>query len=455
MDLQGTLASFFAQEAFLDPGDRVLVAFSGGADSTALLVALKELGRLREVLIEAAHIDHGLDAGSRTRAEFAAHIAGKLDLPLMVSRCDVAAERRRGESLELAARRVRYRELERLRLETGARYIATAHHCGDQAETVLMRLGAGHGITALAAIPSRRGPIVRPLLSRHRRELVDFLRARGFDWIEDPTNSVLAVPRNRLRHFLLPRLAADTPDLAARLARLAGVAARANLRLSRVLDDWLEPRTEGSATHVSRRRLADAPVPLLPFAVTHLLRGAGCRRRPSRGALAHLHGLLAQREPVAVDLGGGWRMEDSAGAELRVLQPAARTAPFAYNLEVPGEVRLGELSSSFRLLPGCSEPWMFRGSPLRAGLDLALEPGIQLTVRNRRPGDRVQPLGSRHHKKLKDLLIDHGVPRNERDRLPLLCHSDRILWVPGVTIDHETRIREGSRVWIAEIVPDE
>ncbi len=455
MSLDGVLETFFRDRAPLASGDVVLVAFSGGADSTALLTAICDHAGSRGIRVMAAHVDHGLDPASRERAEAAKKTATALGIHLVVSRQDVTPQKRRGESLEMAARRIRYRELERIATEVGARYIATAHHRDDQAETVLLRLAAGHGLSGLGAIPARRGAIVRPLLGQSRVDLLDLVRRRGLSWVEDPTNRDLSAPRNLVRHRLLPALEAETPGISNALARLARAARGANRRLSRTLERRLRPDREGSVITVSRRALERLAPVLLPHAIVYLLRCSGSHRRPSHRALAYLESLLTAGAPVGVDLGGGWRLEEARAGKLALLRTPERTPPFAYNLEVPGEVHIGELSSSLRLRAGRAEPWMFRGDRRRAGFSLPPETREQLTVRNRRPGDRVQPLGSSSPRKLKDLLIDHRIPKNERDRLPLLCHSDRILWVPGVTIDHEARIRNGSEIWVAEIIPDE
>jgi len=467
VDLEQTLEAFFRDHAPLARGDTMLIAFSGGADSTALLDAMCAYARPRAIRVAAAHIDHQLDPGSRARAEAAKATAATLGLALIIHRQNVPAQKRRSESLEVAARRIRYRELEKAASVLGARYIATAHHRDDQAETVLLRLASGHGLSALAAVPARRGSIVRPLLGQSRKDLLRYVRRRGLTWIEDPTNRDLTTPRNRLRHLLIPILGAKNPDIAIRLASLAQAAKGANTRLTREFDQLLAPSREGSAVTVSRRVLETLPTTVLPHAIVHLLRCCGSRRRPSRRALGYAAALLASQAPVGVDLGGGWRIEEARTGKLRILQTPEPTPLFAYDLTVPGEVHLGELASSLRITAGCVEPWMFRGARLRAGFSLPLDTRDRLTVRNRRPGDRVQPLGSPSLHKLKNLLINHGIPKYERDRLPLLCHSERILWVPGVTIDHEARIRaasrEGSRagsreesdIWVAEIIPDE
>jgi tRNA(Ile)-lysidine synthase len=207
--------------------DPCIAAFSGGGDSTALLLALKAAGRPAIAL----HLDHAMDTGSTVRAARAVELAAALGVPSIVRAISVPGNRRRGESLEAAARRLRYDALERAADELGARWILTAHHRDDQAETVLLRLSFGTGLVGLAAIQERRGRILRPLLGRSRAELLDAVVSSGLEPVSDPSNRDLSRPRNRLRHLVLPRLVEREPRLPERLAAVAAAAWRARPRL--------------------------------------------------------------------------------------------------------------------------------------------------------------------------------------------------------------------------------
>jgi tRNA(Ile)-lysidine synthase len=251
VDLPSILAHFLDSAAPLERGERLLVAFSGGPDSTALLCGLSRLRRERGLALTAVHLDHGLDPGSAGRARAAARLAAALEVDLVEERRDVPALRRLSrstESLEAAARRVRYEVLEEVRERLGARWVATAHHLDDQAETVLLRLRFGTGLEGLAGIRPVHGRVIRPLLGVRREELRRYLEAAAPELVpvEDPTNDDLRPWRNRVRHLLLPVLAtpaAAAPDLPERLARLAERARRGgaalDARLARILA--LEP----------------------------------------------------------------------------------------------------------------------------------------------------------------------------------------------------------------------
>ncbi|HXO30658.1 MAG TPA: tRNA lysidine(34) synthetase TilS [Thermoanaerobaculia bacterium] len=469
-----------ALQAFLrrlppDPGDRLVVAFSGGCDSTALLWGLTRLAPSWGIQLVAAHLDHGMDAASPARAVGAAGLARRLGVPLVGARRTLGVHRRPGESPEAAARRIRYEFLDEVRRGCRARHVATAHHRDDQAETVLLRLrfGSGlRGLTAIQAIQEEAGSVVRPLLALPRATLRQAVAAAGLTPVEDPGNHDPRQPRSRMRHQVLPALAGlaavdavDQARLAADLANLATRAQRALPALDRRLAAAIGLRVEtgksgenaetGETGAADRRRLAALPPPLLPFALALLHRRAGAAYPASLAAAAELRRQLRPGRRVACDCGAGWRWQ-AAGETLRLLRvhPGETITPFTYTLEIPGELAIPELAVTIRVSRQPVEAWMLRGAPLRAGLALPLpdsgRPG-RVTVRNRRPGDRLRPLGAPGSRKLKDVLIDRGVPRWQRDRLPLLCWAGEIAWVPGITIDHRFRLTGEPTACLAEI----
>ncbi len=452
MDLLDALETFFRDEAPLAPGEGVLVAFSGGPDSTALLWGMTRLAAERGIRLAAAHLDHAMDAGSGARAEAAARIAGRLGVPLVRERADVRAGFP-GESPEAAGRRARYAFLERTRQTLGARWIATAHHRDDQAETVLLRLLFGSGVEGLAGIRPVHGAVVRPLLTLPRAALLATVGAAGLDPVDDPTNRSLAVPRNRVRHRLLPALEEDDPELPARLARLGDRARSATRAIDRALGERLAVVPAGRGIAVGRAAVEALPAGLLPSAFAWLHRQAGAPYPAGEAARSELLRQLRGNGRAACDCGGGWRWE-TAGELLILRRPetARETVPdFTYTLEVPGSVEIPEIAVRVRVSRRAVEPWMLQGSPHRAGLALPLTEGDLVTIRNRRPGDRIHPLGASGSRRLKEVLIDRRVPRHVRERLPLLCVGERIAWAPGVTIDQRFRLDGHATAWVAEV----
>jgi tRNA(Ile)-lysidine synthase len=251
--------------------------------------------------------------------------------------------------------------------------------------------------------------------------------------------------------------------VAPRLARLAAAARGAAAAIEQRLGKWLAPAPVAGGAAVDGAALAALPAPLLPHALALLHRTAGIPYPPAAAAAAELARQLAAEGGAAVDCGDGWRWR-TAGRRLRLERRPERSPgqEFSYILSIPGEVEIIELSTVVRLYRAPVARWMYRGAADRAALALPLDSGSRVTVRSRRPGDRLRPLGASGSRRLKEVLIDRRVPRLERDRLPLLCVDDDgvgdgggLAWVPGVTVDERFRLPEapaaGATVWVAEL----
>lgn len=448
--LCAVILRFFRDVSPLPPGAGVLVAFSGGPDSLALLAGLATVRSILSLHLTAAHLDHGLDPDSARRAERAAALAGELGIPCEIERRPVDAERRAGESVEAAARRVRYAFLEERRQRSGAALIATAHHRDDQAETVALRLLAGTGVAGLSAIRPRHGAVVRPLLALGRREILASLPPTGLEPTLDPTNEDGSNRRGRIRRYLLPGLDPDPETLAVKLADLAAAAAGAQRSIERRLEEALRPEIGPSSIAVDRQSYDRLPSALREPALDLLRRLASIPYPASRRARAELARQLERRARAVCHCGDGWQWVVGPD-RLELRRPPRPTPPFTYTVRVPGAVAIPEIGLRLQLRPTPVDDWMYAGDPRRAGLTLALREGDTITVRNRRPGDRLHPLGGPGERRLKDVLIDRHVPAEGRDSIPLLIVEGRIVWVPGITIDERCRLRGERTAWLAEL----
>ena len=269
--------------ALLPPGTRVLVGLSGGSDSVALTCLLLDLAEYGEFVVAGlAHLNHGLRATADRDEAFCREFAGRQGLPLDVGRVDVAAySASEGISVESAGRRLRYDFLRRAAAGVRADRIAVGHTQDDQAETFLLKLMRGAGLTGLAGIYPRREAVVRPLLDVRDADLQAYLLSQGQSWIEDETNADVANPRNRVRHRVLPEL-----DLAAGGATQPAIARAAAL----IRDDaqWLDSMAEeqfralatitDTGLELDVPGLTSASAPILRRVVLRALRtGAGGR----------------------------------------------------------------------------------------------------------------------------------------------------------------------------------
>ena len=273
----------------------VLVAVSGGGDSVALVHLLRRFAERRSIDLTVAHLDHALRRASGADSRFVARLAATLDLPFVAARRDVAASRRRDESLEEAARRVRRAFLLETSARTVADAIATGHTLDDQAESILMRLARGAGPSALAAMaPAGPGPFVKPLLTIERTALRRWLRKRRLTFREDPSNASLAFDRNRVRRLVVPTLAKALNPAAARHLVEAADRLRED---AAYLDALARERFDAIATRRANVLAVEAPAlaalayPLAARIALIALAAAGCD--PRRISSRHIDAVVA------------------------------------------------------------------------------------------------------------------------------------------------------------------
>lgn len=429
------------------PGEPLLVALSGGPDSTALLAALRALSLAGAVgPITACHVDHGLRPGSERDAEHCARLCRELGVPLDRRAVHVAPG-----NVQARARQARYAALREAAAGAGAVRIATGHTRSDQAETLLLRLLRGAGARGLAGIPPRRrgpGPaVVRPLIDRSRAEVIAYLRDRGLGWLEDPSNASGRYLRNRVRLEILPAIVALAPGAEAALARAADLLRGDD----RVLDTAARGLVAGAGAPLGPFRAA--PVALRRRAVRALWREAtGSRRGLAAGHVEAVLQLAARGRPAGarVALPGG-REARVEGGEL-VVGPPRVPAPVQAPVVAGGPGRYPVPGREVALVvePGGAGPRPGAGG-LALGEGRAAWP---LTLRTRLPGDRFRPARGRGQKKLKAWLIDRKVPRAARDRLLLLVDaSGRVLWIPELGAAAEGLDPAGEPGWSVRLEP--
>jgi len=475
MQVLDRIRRYVHQHALFRADTRLIVALSGGSDSVALTVLLRELDAAGDVrLVGAAHFNHQLRDGADRDEQFAASLARSLDIPFAVDRADVRA-RARGErrSLETAAREARYEFFERARRQFEADKVALGHTRDDQAETFLLRLVRGAGPRGLAAMYPRRGTIVRPILDCRRMELRVYLDERRIAYVEDETNRDVRIPRNRIRAELIPLLAARfNPAIVDALAHEAELARETWEWLASAADELSGERV-GSLFRTAIPKttpdpfcgeldvawLKAAPAPLRRLIVWSAMNEiAGGRPVTFRHVQTALQ--LLERDRGAVDA-PGQRVERIDSRLVLTGRPAdtvGRWAPenvFWYPLSIPGEVQLAEasciVSAELRVDTRFGGPGTDNEGPSTSGRGpLALVRGDlcrgALAVRNRRPGDRFRPIGVGGRKKLQDYFVDRKVALARRDRVPLVVdQSDRIVWVAGYGIDEAFRVTDASQ----------
>jgi tRNA(Ile)-lysidine synthase len=286
--LQQQVRRTIRRHALCPPGSRVLVGLSGGSDSVALTYLLRELAEHGDFEVAAlAHLNHQLRPTAARDEAFCRELASRLGLGIVVESADVQSyARQERRSIEDAARVLRYEFLERAAGQSGADQIAVGHTQDDQAETFLMKLMRGAGLTGLAGIYPRRGRIIRPLLDVTRAELRSYLDGKGERWVDDETNEDLDNPRNRVRHRVIPELdraagGATRPNI----ARAAAAIREDGQWLDQQAAEWagrLVVPTE-AGLELDAQALADAPPPVRRRVVLEAMRrAAASARAPGR-----------------------------------------------------------------------------------------------------------------------------------------------------------------------------
>ncbi|MBW3563500.1 MAG: tRNA lysidine(34) synthetase TilS [Acidobacteria bacterium] len=428
---------------FLDelnpPVRRLIVAFSGGGDSTALLTHLAgESGSGIDLL--AVHINHRLRGAESDEDEaWACAYAADLgvDFESVVAEPDPEVIRRSG--VEAAARTARYAALEDVRARLRFDYIATAHVLEDQAETVLMKLLDRGNIFSLRGIRSRRGRLIRPVLDMPRSALVDLHSSSGVTARRDRMNFDRRFLRPRVRHEILPLLREQSESIDEQLSAVANAVdalfESSRSAIAEVSVVW--HRAESSST-IPISALPDEPWLLHEVLARELRR---FRPKGRNISLSRLERELGRGGKVSV--GEGIDAILRAG-ELTLVDTAVTVAPWSYPVVIGEPRAVPDIAATVTVELAPGDHTEATTNDQRTTQLLGLETaGGEIELRNRRPGDRFQPLGMTGHRKLKDVLIDRRVPRSERDRIPLLVIDGVVAWIPGVEVSERFRVEEG------------
>ena len=459
--------------ADLLPGDSpLIIGVSGGPDSLCLLHLALQMPSLR---ITVAHFNHRLRPEAEREAGFVQELAGRLGLPFVTGSAEVgnfASEN--GLSIEEAARLLRYRFLfdQARSLHAGA--VAVGHTADDQAETVLMHLLRGAGLAGLKGMTGRslpnefdrEIPLVRPILHLWRRETEDYCRAHDLHPLYDPSNADEIYFRNRLRHSLIPELENYNPHIKQTLVRTARALAGDYEALAEVVEStwptavvdegpgyvtFSQPVMAGLSAGLRRNIFRRGMEMLMP--AMRSLDFASLQRAADFAAAASpsgspsparrvdlIEGLVLHREASRLIL--ATIQADLPGSDHWPLIEGLHELQLNSRVDLNGTVSLSateEDIASGREFTGES------GNSFVAWLD-ADRTGERFTVRTRRPGDRICPLGMDGHSlKLSDLLINVKLPGRARDGWPLVLAGEEIVWVPGVRLAHPFRITGATK----------
>ncbi len=442
--LRARVSAFIRRNGLCKAGDKVLLACSGGPDSTAMMDLMHALSDRLEIELGVLYIDHRQSSESRHACAQVKARCRRWHLPFFEESLD---EKTPSGSSEASLREARYRIFNRVTRQFGYGRLATAHTRSDQVETILMRIFRGTGVEGLTGIPARREKMfIRPLLECDRQEIIDYLRARRLHWFDDPTNNSRAYLRNRIRHDLLPQI-----------KRIANPSVeRAILRLSKAASRDCDLLGKMAATFCSSS--LESRLPALPVDVLTNLHDAVLSRvvldmlKESAGIGANLE--LDQLERIITMLrtserSDDWSLDLPGNLLCRVqeglfsfqpLQPTT-TRMFKTKLTGPGQVIL--LPTGSRIELRFQTSWNpSEASPCAAFFD-GDQVDFPLIVRSASPGDRIDVWGG-GTKKVSQVMQDAKIPRHMRPGIPLLVCGSSVLWVAGLRRSVTAPVKRGS-----------
>ena len=384
------LRAFSREQKLIEPGDRIVCAVSGGADSMALLWAMYLLKEEWKLDLSAAHFNHHLRGEESDRDEaFVRSFCEGYGIPLHTGSAEVKPGKK---GLEAAARDARYAFLRSLPGK-----IVTAHTADDNAETILMHLVRGTGLKGLGGISPRNGSVVRPMLTVTREDVLAFLDEYCVDFIEDSSNSGDAFLRNRLRHHVMPLLREENPRLSENLSAMA-----LRLRLDeQALTD--QAALEGAPDIHQLRAMSPA-----------------VRSRALEQFLKH----SGVKEPEAVHIRQAEALVFSENPSARANFPGGITIGRNYNILQKNECRQ-EMTCRFTV----SEAEEI----VNTAHIFTVSPRGTIYVRSRQSGDTIRLSGGT--RSVKKLFIDRKIPAAQRDTIPLLCDDGGILGIPGIGVN--------------------
>lgn len=458
-DFRSRFAATLEAGGLLQGVRRLGLAVSGGSDSIALMRLLAPECARRGIAATVLCFDHAIvGENSAAEAAFVRASAAALGLPCRLERADPPVAPGRGESLEMAARRVRQVFFARAAADLGLDAVATGHQRDDVAETLLLRLLRGAGATGLSGLrplsPAAGGrpAIIRPLLSYGRDELRDFLRAEGTTWMDDVANTDEAIPRCRVRRRALPTLAGamgeETKAISRALAQSADILRQEDAFLDGLARDWLErrgiladARNRDSADPRADEAASPRQLPIKELAAEPLALARRVARlwleaqdKADAAGFAAVERLLAGSTP-AVNLSDGAIVDIRDGAAvMRAPAPPAAPPPET-TLTVPGDTRWGDFVLTVSDADKIARERDHLGAfPAACTLSRASLGGRPLTVRGRLPGDKIRPLGLNGGRKVQDVFVDGRVPAADRDAYPLVLCGGEIAWIPGYRV---------------------
>lgn len=431
--------------------ERVLIAVSGGIDSMALLDIMVRLAPTMKLELSVAHFDHGLRGEeSQADATFVVEQAKLRGLKSYVGRGDVKRlASLQNLSIEESARKARYQFLTRVAKKHEYSVVLTAHNANDNAETLILNLMRGSGVSGLAAIPPLRlltdGVIVaRPLLGTERREIEAYAEEVGLEWREDSTNASMKHTRNRVRHELLPMLEGYNPGIVGTLNSTAEIMRGLEQYLSHAVDLAIRKVVVEKTPENVQLNLGHLKhyLPAIQAEIVQRTVSKTFDIPPiSYGAIERTLSLIWKETGSKAELGGSLSaVRDRDTLSIRCEPPPVIPVEKAFQPGATVQTEYGTLTTEVMERANVR---FTRNSSIEF-VDMEKISG-NLTLRTWREGDRFRPLGLGGEKKLSDFLVDVKVPLDRKREVLVVADGDKIVWVCGMRLDDRFKVEPSTR----------
>jgi len=422
--------SFIQQHSLITPDDKIAVAFSGGPDSTALLHILKHLCPHTEAI----YVNHNLRKDSAKEEKFVRKFCDQNKIPLHVEQMNWEEKL---SNLEEAARKKRYRHLEKVAKEFGFTKIALAHHQDDLVETILLRLIRGTGPRGVIAMQPIRGRYIRPMLNTARSEIQKYLTEKSLPSYCDPTNENRNFDRNKIRHDLLPYIESNfNSKVRSALLRFANWAEEQNSLVDELIQPYLALISD-KGTHKEKFLQLSHPLQkeLIRRALLNIDPSFRINSRTLQAILRTIQASTKMELP-------GYLVVECSQERIQFLPKTSRTGFQEIDVTGAGDYQFppAKISLNFSVVKKAELPALHH----LAFVD-AEKASFPLTIRNWKKGDSFQPLGMKGRKKLSDFWIDRKVPQSKRKNIPLVLKDEQIVWIAGQQIDDQFKITSNTR----------
>lgn len=432
------------KEEIIGKEDRILVAFSGGIDSVALLCLLLEVRETLGLRLGAAHLNHGFRENADSDEAFCRSFCEEKKVPFFSSKKDVAAYAKAEKmSFEMAGRTLRYAFFEKVMDEQGFSKCATAHHLDDQVETVLLNLVRGTGLKGLTGISPLRGRYVRPLLSYKKSELLAYLERNQISFRHDHTNDEVEYQRNRLRNEVLPYLEKHfNADVSESISRMTGLLVE-DLKF---IEGEVEKAKELFLQEAGDQVRLSKEVKELPYAISsRLLMDAVQKVKGNLRDIEEVHirdllQLFLKETGKKLDIKEGVQGRNDYGdllIEIKKEKTERENTMLHEVLSIPGTYHVKGQKITLRYI---EREEMKKDKQLRF-FNGDLISG-EILVRHRDEGDRMRPFGMNGYRKLKNILIDRKVSREDRDELLVFQYEKDIIYIGHMMISEDYKVRE-------------